>query len=246
MRPLGPTITGVVNGAGGQLGAVPCGLALVLGTNLAPGIVGSVVPNTFIGPLPTRLANVEAQFGSILAPLFSVSNVDGREQIALQVPCGLSVGTVTLTVRVGQGSGTFDVQVIALQPGVFQSVDSSGALQAVILRTNGTLMSRENPLLRGEQAIALVTGLGQVTSATFTNVAGIPGQRVNAGIIIGVNNAGVPLISAEYAPNMIGVYLVRFEVPGDTTPGVGRPFAVAAIGLDGSFNFGNGSAVHIQ
>jgi hypothetical protein len=62
-------------------------------------------------------------------------------------------------------------------------------------------------------------------------------------LIVGVNDQGVRIVSANYAPGMIGVYWVAFEIPLDATPGLFRNFAIAADGGGGELVFGNGSAI---
>ena len=67
---------------------------------------------------------------------------------------------------------------------------------------------------------------------------------MTANVIVGVNDGGVELISAEYAPNLIGVYVVTFRVPANTPSGA-RNFAVGADGGAGT-QFGNGSTIWVQ
>jgi hypothetical protein len=54
------------------------------------------------------------------------------------------------------------------------------------------------------------SGLGQTNPALNTNYAGIAGQSVLAKVVIGVNNAGVPVVAAETMPGVVGVYMVTF------------------------------------
>ena len=88
-----------------------------------------------------------------------------------------------------------------------------------------------------------VTGLGAVGPETATNRAGAGGQSVIAPMIVGVNDAGVRIVSAEYAVGMIGVYVVSFEVPADSATGTFRPLAIAADPGTGNLNYGQGSSI---
>jgi uncharacterized protein (TIGR03437 family) len=49
----------------------------------------------------------------------------------------------------------------------------------------------------GEIIRVFVTGLGQSTPATATNEVGIPGQKAAVDVVVGLNNEGVRLVSAE-------------------------------------------------
>ena len=72
------------------------------------------------------------------------------------------------------------------------------------------------------------TGLGQTEPRTSTNRPGNQGQAVFAPVIVGVNNAGVNVISAETLPGVVGVYVVTFEIPSDAPSG-DTQLAVAAV-----------------
>ena len=89
----------------------------------------------------------------------------------------------------------------------------------------------------------LVTGLGVVFPPTDTNRAGVPGQAVASPLIVGVNDGGVRLVSAEYAVGMMGIYVVSFEVPLDTAPGAHRSLAIAAFDASAELVFGNSSTI---
>ncbi len=67
-----------------------------------------MTPNSMLGPLPFTLAGDSVKFNNISAPIFSVSNVNGVQQITVQVPFELTGSTsasVTITVA-GGGSAT--------------------------------------------------------------------------------------------------------------------------------------------
>ena len=63
-------------------------------------------------------------------------------------------------------------------------------------------------------------------------------------VVVGVNNAGVRVVSAKYASDLIGVYEVDFEVPADAPAG-SLPFSVA-LNQGGSLLFSNPSAIPVQ
>lgn len=249
--PVGPSVerAGIVNGASLQPGVVPGGIVTIFGTNLVPGIQGTKNAVPFLGALPTELEGVEVWFGNTRAPIFLVANQGGRELVSVQAPFELPAGGVTtITVKVGAGSSTIsDVPVLGVQPGLFETVPP-GASRAypVITHADGSFVTPQSPARRGEILQVFATGLGAVTPAGGTGWLGVAGQEVVAPVIVGVNNEGVRVISAEYAPNMIGIYVVTFEVQANAAGGPERPFALAAVGSDGNLVFGNGTAIPIE
>jgi uncharacterized protein (TIGR03437 family) len=229
----GPTLTAssFKNGAGFQTGVVSGSVVTIQGPGVAPGVQGCIGSGSVSGPLPLSLGGVEVAFGSSAAPLYSVCNVGGMEQATVQAPFGLASGTTNATVRVQGGSTVVNnVQILPAQPGIFEyrSV-SDGRFYAVVTRPDGSFVGPDNRLRRGEIGRAYLTGLGPVIPQAVTNTAGVAGQEVLHTVIVGVNNAGVRVLSAEYAENMIGVYVVEFEVPSDTATGVDVPFSIAVI-----------------
>jgi uncharacterized protein (TIGR03437 family) len=233
--------------ARGDAALSPCGVAMVVAPGLAPGIQGAVLPPNLVGPLPTLLAGVSVQFGNSLAPIYNVSNMNGMETATFQVPCDAAVGNNQITVRAGSSSANTTVPVNAISPGVFQFQDTDGQRRAVILRPDGSFASVGNPARRGEIVRMYVTGIGPGQPAVGTNSPGIPGVQTQAQnpVIVGVNNAGVRVVSATLAENLIGVYEVAFEIPSDTAAGSNAPLGFA-VDLSGQLMFGNGSAIAVQ
>ncbi|MCC7499950.1 MAG: hypothetical protein IT160_20390 [Bryobacterales bacterium] len=241
--PPGPVFSAgdVVNYASNQPGVTPGGIARITGTNLAAGLNGSVVANNGMpGPWPYTLNGVTVRFGAYQAPVYAVSNVNGVQSVVVQVPFELAVGETTVTVTAGGGDSSVPgVQVKSIQPGLFENVDQSGNHLAVLARPDGTLVTVNNPALRGEILRMYVTGLGQTSPATATNAVGIPGQTVVANLIGGVAAAGALVTDTEYATGTIGVYIVSFQLPAETKPGLNVPVSIAAQKPDGSYAFSN-------
>ncbi|MCC6591061.1 MAG: hypothetical protein IT168_30530 [Bryobacterales bacterium] len=229
------------NAASGERGAVvPGGLFTVVGAGIAQDLRGCVTGNTsLVGPYPTRVANVEVQFGTVSAPILSVCNDSGRETVTVQVPFELAANSQTaVTIRVGGGSTVINgVQVRDLQPGTFETVDSQNRRYAVAVRPNGSYVTPDNPARWGELIKFYVTGLGQVSPQAFTGVLGTPSQAVNAPIVVGLNDAGVRLDKAVYSVGQIGVYEITFEVPEGTETGSARPLGILVARPSGEFVF---------
>ena len=246
VRLLGPVFTAsnIVNAASNASGVVPCGLLNIFGTNLVPGVQGTVLANFILGgPLPTLLRGVEVVFDTTSAPIYAVSNVNGQEQITVQAPCSLAPGTTSVTIRNGGLTSISGVPVLRVQPGIFETSDSNGRRYAVLLRADGSYVTPTNAARRGDVLRMFATGLGITNPATDTNRAGVAGQNVAASTIVGVNDAGVRVVSAAYAPGMIGVYVVDFEVPADTQTGTFRSLAIALDGGNGNLVYGQGSSI---
>ncbi|HUQ91073.1 MAG TPA: Ig-like domain-containing protein [Bryobacteraceae bacterium] len=244
VRPVGPTLTadGVTNAASPQQGISPGSLATIRGTNIASGIRGYVLPQYDFGPRPTTLAGVTVSFGGVLAPIFWVSNVDGQEAVTVQVP--FEVGgnsSVPVTVSSGGTTATVNVQVANVAPGIFETVDSQNRRFAVAIRRDGAFITPDNPASRGELVRVYATGLGRTNPPATTNSYGAGGQGVNGSVIVGVNDGGVEVISAEYAQGLVGVYVITFRIPSDTATGTSRNIAVAVDGV-----FSNGSNIAIR
>ncbi len=247
----GPSLSlgAFVNGASGQPGLVPGSIVKIAAPGIAPAVRENCIEAPRVGPLPLTLAEVSVEFQgggfSGFGPLYYVCNVAGEESAAVQVPTDLPVGSATVIVRAGGGSATIaGVPVLAIQPGIFEVVGTNGLRHGVLMRPDGSFVSQENKARRGEVVYLFATGLGAMNPRAPTNALG-QGQTVVAPLVVGVNNEGVRVLRAEYAVNMIGVYVVAFEVPATTTPGPNRPLVLAAVQGD-QLIFSNGSTIPIE
>src|SRR5581483_644649 len=168
--------------------------------------------------------------------------------VAVQVPFETQPGTVNVTINAaGGGSATVQTQVQPLAPGTFASGGTTVTPGvAIAQRPDGSFVSAANPAHPGENIRFYVTGLGQVTPAAATGAGGIPGQRVQANLVVGINNAGVVLTSAEYAPGLPGVYVVTVQIPSDAVTGPARPFDIIAYDAQNNSYQAPGTVIPIQ
>lgn len=249
IRPPGPTINAqsFQNAASFRVGLTPCGLATIIGAGLAPGVQGVVQANSVVGPLLYNLAGVDVTVAGIAAPIFSVVNLNGKEQVTIQVPCEVTPGIVSVVVHVSGSTTQVDgVTVSAYQPGIFEFVPANGLRYAVAVRQrDGSYITPDNPAHPGDVVLVFLTGLNQTTPATATNRSGVPGQAVLAQLIGGINNAGATIVGTQYAEGMVGVYIVQIQIPTGTATGNAQPLAVAVVGSDGSVTFANPSLIPI-
>ena len=239
--------------AGGatRIGALsPCSLVTVIASGLAPNVQGLVFNTNAFGPWATTLASDTVTVNNVAAPIYSVGNVNGVEQLTFQVPCETApANSVPITINVGGGSATVNFPVQAASPGIFETVMSDGVRRAVVIRPDGTFVSLQNPARRGEVVRVFVTGMGPAAPAIVTGALPVPGadSLVLGQVIVGVNNAGARVVTARVSPNLIGVYELAFQVPSDAPTGndVVLSVAVNAPG-DNQTRFSNGSKLPIQ
>jgi uncharacterized protein (TIGR03437 family) len=229
----GPGTVSFVNGADGQLGSIsPCSIVAIAGPGVAPG--GAGLP-PMVGPLQYEVATDTVTFGTgsaaISAPIFTVSSIPGQQQIVILVPCEVTPGTTPVAVTVNGGSQTYNVNVLAASPGIFQSTQSDGVVRAVIERPDGSFASPSNPARRGENVTAFVTGLGLVSPQIATNALPIwnTPSIVNNAVIVGVNNEGAPVTTAQLSPDIVGVYYVEFQIPSDAPQNNNVVFSIGVI-----------------
>jgi uncharacterized protein (TIGR03437 family) len=260
--PPGPVITSVVNAAGfdqSPSAASPCSLVTIYGEGLATGLQGVVAP--FIAP-QTLVAGVSIQFGAVSAPILNVANLNGVESVSAQVPCetpsssAVPPATVPMVVTVdGAASQPFNVAVTPYSPGIFQFVDTDGQTRAVVVREDGSFVTLANPARPGDTLRMFVTGLGQTTPPLVTNEfdplveqngSWVPQNLpVSAGVIVGVNNGGVLVLSSRYAYGMVGVYEVDFQLSQNAVASNNAPFAIVVF-EGNTVVFGNGSLIPVQ
>lgn len=252
--PPGPNLTAssFINGADGQVGSIsPCSVAGITSSGVAPG--GAAV-RPVVGPVPLSLATDTVNFGTVQAPLyapiFSVSSANPPE-IVIQVPCEVTPGTVPVIVDVGNGgTQTISVTVKPASPGVFQWTNPDGVVRAAIERPDGTFASNTNPTAPGEIDTVFVTGLGQASPQVATGQLPIPGTPSTVDIsqiVVGINNNGVLVTSAQLSPDLIGVYAVQFQVPTNAPAGDNIVFSVGFLPAGSSTKYYSAaSAIPIQ
>jgi uncharacterized protein (TIGR03437 family) len=183
-------------------------------------------------PLPGTLGGVSVSVGGVGAPIYSVSNVGGVEQVNFQVPfemAGRAAAAVVVT-RDGQASTAVDVPLATVQPGVYTR---DGTEAIVVHAADYGLVSAARPLLHDEYAFVYVSGLGPVTNAPATGGGGPATPPANASADVRVTLGGVncEVQFAGLAPGFVGVYQVNFRVAAGVAGGV-RDLVVRANGVD--------------
>ncbi len=238
----GPVVSAanIQNAASFQSGLVPCGLATATGSGLAPGITGTVSGASFLAPLGYSLNGLSLTVNGLPAPIYQLSNTNGKQQVTFQTPCEVtpgSNGTVVITLN-GATSTVNNVSILQAQPGIFYSIGSNGTNYGEVIDSNGNYVTATNPAKRGQNYYIIATGLGQVTPAASTDSVGVNGQNVAQQVIVGVSNFGVPVLAAYYQPGVVGIYVIEFTIPLTNPSGVDQPLALAVV-VNGQTIFGN-------
>lgn len=247
----GPSITSTsfTNWATGEAVVSPGNLILITGPGLAPNIRGTVNANVLGGRLPFEMAGVTVEFQfasrSAYAPIYRVSNEGGVESVLIQAPFELTGTAVNAIVTVSGGNTTVtNIPLRSVSPGVIEDM-ISGRRAAVVIRSDGLVVSPETPARPGEEVRLYAIGLGQTTPAAETNRVGQPGQAVRATVAVGVDDKGVEVVRAELAENLIGVYEIVFKIPADAIIGNNRPLGFVIEETPGQPVYANGSVIAI-
>jgi uncharacterized protein (TIGR03437 family) len=223
-----PSLSSVVNAASYQAGMSPGELATLFGKNLSP-VVGVESPGG-----ATSYKGVSITVGGILAPLFTVANVNGQEQINFQVPSGIPASGSAETVQLNNNGsiGTITVATAPVQPGGFTYLPSaSSAPFAVIVKPDGSVAGPSNPTARGSTVVMYMTGLGPTSPALATGQPGpIPVANTVYEPVVKLNGTSVPVLFSGAAPGFVGLNQVNFTIP--TTAQVGPNIALS-VSIDG-------------
>jgi uncharacterized protein (TIGR03437 family) len=242
----GPRIDSLLNGASFQPGVSPCSVGVIRGSF---GIPANTVLTPSVGPIPLlafTLNGISVQVGGQTAPIYYTSNIDGQQQVGVQIPCELPPGMTELRVTAGGASSTLPIGVADVAPGIFEMETSPGVLQGIVLRPNGTYVTQSNPARHNEVVTGYYTGLGSAIDAQGTNIPGIGQALPLDRLIVGVNNQGMPVVSASYAPNLIGAWVVSFRITEVAGEGGRQAYAIAVRNFEGNVIFGQPSSIAIR
>lgn len=184
--------------------------AFASGVRDAPGsLVASQIP------LPQSVGGVGVTVAGIAAPVYSVANVNGTEQVTFQAPwsvAGRTSAAVVIT-RDGNASASADVPVMASQPGVF----TSGG-QAIVVRASDYTLRAP----KGEFVFVYASGLGPVFNQPADGAGGPSAPPAGTTATVAVTLAGAPceVQYAGLAPGFVGVYQVNFRIPAGVPSGL--------------------------
>jgi adhesin/invasin len=221
---------GFVNGASFQPGWVPGSTGSIFGTGLSEGVNGVVLANQ--APFPTILQGVQVRVQGVLAPIIALANVNGQEQINIQVPFEVTApSSVTVVITNNGASATFTgIPTLSVQPGVFQ-FNSNGTQLAAALHANFNVITQADPAKAGETIMLFLTGMGATNPAVSTNVAGPVSTLASTTVsplVVTVNNQSAKVIGSWYAPFLYTAYQINLVIPPGTTSGLATVIVNAA------------------
>ena len=205
---------GFVNGASFRGGLVPGSLASIFGTGLTKNLDG--IEKALSAPFPTTLGGVRVSVAGHAAPMVSIANINGVEQLNFQVPFEVPApsGDVAVMIDNNGAGATFNgVQTLAIQPGIFEFfLDPS--LFAAALHADFSVVTPANPAKPGEIILLFVTGLGPTDPPVGTNVPGPvpPAVTVNDPSVI-VAGVKAEVLGSFYAPRLSTAYQINFRIP---------------------------------
>ncbi len=212
---------GFVNGASFQPGWVPGSTGTIFGVGLGEGVNGVAAAGQ--APFPTTLQGVQVTVAGVSAPIISLANVNGQEQINIQVPFNIPAPeAATVVINNNGSSASFQgVQILPVQPGIFE-FNSGGTLLAAALHTDFSVVTAANPAHPGEIILLFLTGLGATTPPVGTNVGG-PTSPLAATVVqpmVAVNGQPAQVLGSWYAPLLYTAYQINFVIPSGASPGL--------------------------
>jgi hypothetical protein len=165
---------------------VPGSLATIFGKGLTS---FNQIVRASAFPLPTELAGTTVALNGIRAPILATANINGQEQINIQVPfelAGASQASLTVTAN-GQQSAPVDVPLSPAQPEIFAVTRSADAI---------TIWA---------------TGLGPVSDAPDTGhpASASPFATTVGQTQVSIGGTDVPVLYSGLAPGFAGLYQVN-------------------------------------
>ena len=221
-------VNAFVNGASYRPGWTPGSLGTIFGVGLSE-VVGIVLGGA--PPFPTTLEGVRVFVSGEPSPILAISNINGQEQVSIQVPFGLSPGPTTVMVENNGSTASFTgVPLTAVQPGLFEiNVEGGGVVAA--LHADFNLVTPANPARPGEVILLFVTGLGPTETPLMTNQVGpIPAVSTIVHPVVGIDDEGAEVLGSYYAPNLLTVFQINFKVLRNAQSG-NRKISVVADGV---------------
>lgn len=246
----GPSITAASfrNYATGAQGTVSPGLLVLLtGSGIAKNVPNLAVASIFTGRLPIELRGLVVEFrsggASSFAPIYWIAREGQTESALIQVPYEIAGPNVEARVSVDGIVTSVTLPVATLSPGIIEDT-IDGRRAAVIIRSDGLVVTRATPARRGETVRMYAIGLGQATPLAETNRVGRPDQKVNATVAVGIDGAGVEVVEAKLAENLFGIYEIFFKIPDNAQLG-DRPLGLQAAPPGGQSVFAQPSVLPV-
>ena len=167
------------------------------------------------------------------------------------MPYEVTAGTATVVINTPEGgtSQPLKVPIQAAAPGIFQTEYNGMSYTVAIRESDGSYISPTNPAHIGDTICVFATGLGQTTPMLATNSTGVANATLVYPIDVGLDNAGVRLVSAAPSQDQVGVFTVCMAVPTGTVTGSRQPVGIVVHtnpGVSKGDFFGNSTYIPIQ
>jgi uncharacterized protein (TIGR03437 family) len=212
------TAAGFTNGASFATGWTPGSTGSIFGIGLMEGVDGVVLAPA---PFPTTLRGVQVLVENIPAPILSMANINGQEQINIQVPFGVPAPAQVVVTIINNGASTTipGVATFTQQPGVFE-VNVAGGRFAAALHADYSFVGPDNPARPGEILLLFWTGGGATNPPVATNQPGpVPPAETALPATVVANGANAEALGSYYAPALVTVYQTNFRVPAGASGG---------------------------
>lgn len=244
----GVTAQSFRNYSTGQTGVSPGNLVILSASGIARNVTGAAVANLLVGRLPIEFKGLFVEFRSggksSFAPIYWIVKDGAVEEALIQVPYEITGTAVDVNVSIdGIATLVTGVPVTPLSPGMIEDT-IDGRRAAIVIRSDGLVVTKATPARRGETVRLYAIGLGQTTPLAETNRVGRPDQKVTATVAVGIDGAGVEVVQAKLAENLIGIYEVFFKIPEDAQLG-DRPLGLVAAQQGGQPFYAQGSVIAI-
>ena len=219
-----------LNGGSWRPGWVPGSTGALVGSGIVDDLTGVLTAGP--APFPTELRGVRVTVSGIRAPILGIANVNGMEQVNIQVPFEIRApSSATVVIEINGAVVTVPgVQILTAQPGIYE-FSFSGRQYGAALHTDFSTVTPLNPAKRGETILLFLTGLGPVAPTVPTNVAGpVPAAEALFDVAVGIDHVGMVNSGAFYAPGLLSAFQINFVV-GDTVAFGERKLNVVAQGV---------------
>lgn len=151
--------------------------------------------------------NLKVSFAGLAATVLQRA----PRSVTVQVPAGVPLGMVEVTVTTASASSSAPAEIVAAAPGLL--ADSSG--QAAALNEDGWPNSPGNPAGRGSVLALFLTGQGAGEPAIEAHISGYPCEVIWSGA----------------APGLPGIWQVNIRTPSGFAPGGVQPVILTVNGV---------------
>jgi len=195
---------------------------------VAPGMVGSLFGANLASrggkaeslPLPTSLDGVWVTVNGVAAALFATS----PGQVNIQVPFGLTGDSARVVLTNGAArSSQVTVPLARTSPGILSYADARSANRGIIVHSDFSLVTPQNPARPGEAVTIYITGLGELQPAVATG-AGNPASPLATAVdrqiqVLFAGEAAATLLFVGGTPMAAGLNQINVVIPPNVPRG---------------------------